>query len=268
HFIFEAGNDGTSNRLFLGRVGAEAVPLFDTGEMVIDLRWVDESHFLFLSGGFNDWELRLGALDGSSILLAEIAGPPTPYDFSKSVSPSASALSADVTEIVATDILATNSDYTLAPLPLQNNVDDRPLWAVFSTGDATEISQEHFVAVYTQTPDGWQELDRVILPRAIVLAADAVTQVELAAGNLWLAVRGSSALVGSCCYDLLRFDGTTLQNALSYEARSIEHIETRIAQDGTPEVMITVQPWGGANAPTPPPDTTTFYWTGEQFVER
>ncbi|MDQ4076139.1 MAG: hypothetical protein M3220_07815, partial [Chloroflexota bacterium] len=42
HFIFEAGNDGTSNRLFLGRVGAEAVPLFDTGEMVIDLRWVDE----------------------------------------------------------------------------------------------------------------------------------------------------------------------------------------------------------------------------------
>lgn len=115
-------------------------------------------------------------------------------------------------------------------LPLTVPAGSPPLWAVFSTGLRNfqlEPLPNHFLAIYTHSDAGWQELARVNLDEETpdntawpdYLDPAGVTQISVEPTRVWLAVEGGAGAHGGT-YHLLSFDGTTLRREISAAAVS------------------------------------------------
>lgn len=68
HFVLWLGD---SHSYYLGNVGDELVPLTESSNVSGAFSWVDQSHFLYLTGQNGICELRLGVVGEPSILLAK-----------------------------------------------------------------------------------------------------------------------------------------------------------------------------------------------------
>jgi tetratricopeptide (TPR) repeat protein len=107
-------------------------------------------------------------------------------------------------------------------LPLAVSSGAQPLWAGFSVGmrSFTDPPQNHFVAIYTRSDAGWQELTRLELagnfdPEAFEPSPDYVfdgslRQVNVEPSHIWLQLEGGVGAHGGT-YHLLSFDGQTLK---------------------------------------------------------
>jgi hypothetical protein len=97
-------------------------------------------------------------------------------------------------------------------------------WVAYSTGSrntggSEQQPQRHFVAAYERTGDAWREAGRVELESPDFLSEGGVSQVSIEPARVWLAVESGAGAHGGC-YDLLSFDGTTLQSEVSHCASS------------------------------------------------
>jgi len=170
------------------------------------------------------WEINGGyiACDGFSVT----AEPATP---SQAQAPD-QAPAAIPTEDLIAQVKATLPDNAfaggLSALPLTVPQGSKPLWAVISTGLRNfELKPlpNHFVALYTHTDAGWQELARMDLdtqdggPDAVDEAF--TQQVQLDPSRVWLQVAGESGAHGGS-YQLLSYDGTTLRMELNVASPS------------------------------------------------
>ncbi len=128
----------------------------------------------------------------------------------------------------------------LAVLPLQVPTGSRPLWAVYSIGYRSfneQLSEEHFLSVYTRVEGGWQELARAMLQGPDYINAASVQQVQLEPGRIWLQEEGGAGAHGGC-FDLFSFDGQALVSQASYCHTSPGAGRvTDVNGDGTPDVV-------------------------------
>jgi hypothetical protein len=76
HFVYSVGDP---MNLQLGTDGAADIPLV-TG---IDLRWINDSRFIYLNGSIGAWTLMIGNLGGVSTSLANPSGDFISYDFAR-----------------------------------------------------------------------------------------------------------------------------------------------------------------------------------------
>ncbi|NIO70530.1 MAG: hypothetical protein GTN71_16255 [Anaerolineae bacterium] len=105
-------------------------------------------------------------------------------------------------------------------LPLTVSSGSQPLWAAFSVGmhGFGDPPQNHFVAIYTRSDAGWQELTRLELgegPDPEALGPDYVfegslRQVNVEPSRIWLQLEGGAG-AHSGTYHLLSFDGQALK---------------------------------------------------------
>lgn len=151
-------------------------------------------------------------------------------------------------------------------IALAGGAADRPVWAAASVGAAPPGAQ-HFVALFTLSAEGWQELSRVLLDKPTHLDEHSMAQVQVDRRRIWLEVRGRSGLIGPCCYDLLSFDGVTLRSELSYQERYFEPAVEDVDADGIAEVTLTIQPYGGASGWPQRHAVKLFRWDGVRMVE-
>lgn len=188
----------------------------------------------------------------------------------------AAALTSDLEAYVAAELqpaledayAATGWDetgtYGLQVLPLDPPDAARPLWAVYSKGLAVAPETPHIVAIYTREADAWRELGRVEL-RAPALTGDALQQVRLDDRRVWLVASGVSGLVGSCCIDVLSFDGAALRSELSIEERNV--VSASVAEeDGRPTLVVELDIYNGPEQPKTE-ETRRYRWDGEALVE-
>ena len=98
---------------------------------------------------------------------------------------------------------------SVAVAPLVAPAGSSPLWMVASQGWPNFDTQKNFVGVYTRDTSGWKELSRLELDGDHI-QTNGVQQVQVEPSNVWLEV-ASGVGAHSGCYDLLRFDGTTLR---------------------------------------------------------
>lgn len=124
-------------------------------------------------------------------------------------------------------------------LALESPGGSLPLWAVLSLGWPNyNLPQTHFLAIYTYLEETWQELSRVDLNNQEFLYEGALEQAPVFAGGLWLEVSGVAG-AHSGCYDLFKFDGSSLINMLSHchsspGAGGLQDVNA----DGAPEVLL------------------------------
>ncbi|HSN75255.1 MAG TPA: DUF333 domain-containing protein, partial [Anaerolineae bacterium] len=125
-------------------------------------------------------------------------------------------------------------DGGLAVLPLSAPADSPPLWAVYSTGmrnyDLDPVPS-HFVAIYTASDSGWQQvatLDLDAPPAEDVLLVEplpdtidptGVQQVAIEPSRVWLTVDGSAG-AHSGTFQVLSFDGQALALKLASSSAS------------------------------------------------
>jgi len=105
-------------------------------------------------------------------------------------------------------------------LPLTVSSGSPPLWAVFSVGmhGFGDPPQNHFVAIYTRSDAGWQELTRLELgggpdPKAFgpdYVFEGSVSQMNVEPSRIWLQLQGGAGAHGGT-YHLLSFDGQALK---------------------------------------------------------
>ena len=126
-------------------------------------------------------------------------------------------------------------------IPLTTSSVDSTSWAAFSYGMRRfEPVENHFVAVYSHSESGWQELSRLELEDPDIVDQAAVQQVDVEPENTWIQVEsGVGAHAG--CFNLLRFDGNALHNEVSHcnsspGAGSLEDLNG----DGTLDVLLDV----------------------------
>jgi hypothetical protein len=136
-------------------------------------------------------------------------------------------------------------------LPLTAPASWPPLWAAFTYGMRNydlDPLVSHLVAIYTHGDAGWQELARLNLDQADpsgansvmpdYLAAEGVTQVQIAPERVWIEVQAGVGAHGGT-YQLLAFDGTTLSAAVSAAGVSPGFGSiSDVNQDGTPDVVL------------------------------
>ncbi|MCL4300055.1 MAG: hypothetical protein KJ077_30255 [Anaerolineae bacterium] len=124
-------------------------------------------------------------------------------------------------------------------LPLTGGSSSSPYWAAFTTGFRSfDPLENHFVAVYTRSGSGWQEVSRVELENPDYLDSASVSQVQIEPGQIWLEVQGGAG-AHSGVYDLLSFDGQTLRHDVSHFTSSPggSRIED-LNGDGLPDVLL------------------------------
>ena len=136
----------------------------------------------------------------------------------------------------------------VAVLPLSVTPGQQPLWAVHSYGMRNfdlNPAPDHFLAIYTQDNDAWQELARLALVSDDVkvagpdyLGQDAVTQAQIAPSRIWLQAEGGAG-AHSGVFDLVSFDGSQLSRDLNAFAPSpgVGRIQD-VNGDGQPDVII------------------------------
>jgi len=228
--------------------------------------------------------LALLTLTGCGALPA-VTSPATPQPTSAPIAPPTSAPTAGASATSPADDAAmtgmlvatvTAQQPTTATLPLEIHAfplrqDDPDVrrWAVYSSGSAVDGGKDHFVSIYTAGSDGWELVSTLTVTNPTSVEAGWVEQVTFAPGKTWLAVKGSSGLVGPCCFDLLSFDGAALHSELSYSERNIDldqiHIGTN--PDGQPQISLPVELYKGMDQPRES-FTVNFVWDGEKVVQR
>lgn len=137
-------------------------------------------------------------------------------------------------------------------LPLTVPNGERPLWAVFSVGflnfDLDPVPG-HFVAIYTQENSQWVEVANQSLHTEPpendfygfgpdIIMDESVQQVDLSHNNIWLSVEGGIGAHGGL-FQLLRFDGTTLQieTTAGNASPGVSFLED-LNSDGTTELIL------------------------------
>jgi hypothetical protein len=99
---------------------------------------------------------------------------------------------------------------TVLPLTWSNS--SLRYWAAFSHGPRIyDPLQNHFVAIYTRSNTGWQEVSRLELENPDYLDPASVTEVKVEPSHLWLEVQGGAGAHAGT-YDLLAFNGQTLRS--------------------------------------------------------
>ncbi|MFP4439604.1 MAG: hypothetical protein ACLFVO_20365 [Chloroflexaceae bacterium] len=97
-------------------------------------------------------------------------------------------------------------------LPVMTGAEADPkAWIAFTYGiSGLGAGRDHFVAIYTRADNAWQEASRFTLATADYLGPESVLVAPFGAGeSIWLEVQSGVGAHGGC-FDLLRFDGTTL----------------------------------------------------------
>lgn len=122
----------------------------------------------------------------------------------------------------------------VAVLPLNTPVGQPPLWAVYSTGMRNfdlNPAPSHFLAIYTQRSEGWQQLaatnlddvsprePSLVEPMPDYIDEGGVQQVALTPDRVWLTVDGGVG-AHSGVYQVYSFDGQTLKQELAAGASS------------------------------------------------
>ena len=153
--------------------------------------------------------------------------------------------------------------------PLRQDNPDARLWVAYSSGDRVRADSEHFVSIYTPKVDGWELVSTLTVTNSTIIEAGGVEQVTFVSGKTWLAVKGSSGLVGPCCFELLSFDGASLRSELLYSERNIDLDTIQIGPnpDGQPQISIPVVLYKGIEQPTES-FTVNFVWDGRKIVKR
>ncbi|GAB4214341.1 MAG: hypothetical protein OHK0022_52730 [Roseiflexaceae bacterium] len=142
-----------------------------------------------------------------------------------------------------------------------------PFVVVYTSGESADVSTPQFVAVYRKQANNWLEASIITLTNPPILDQDSVKEVAFAPDRTWIEVRGRSGLVGPCCYDLLSFDGTILDNKLSFSEGTVNEVTLEQGPDGKPQVRINATPFGDAQS-SAAPVTKIFAWDGQQMAER
>ena len=79
HFLFRFGQD---REVRYAEVGGSDRPLI-AGAQLVDVRFVDPQHFLYIAASGDNFELGLGNVDGATHLIDTITGLPPDFDFNK-----------------------------------------------------------------------------------------------------------------------------------------------------------------------------------------
>ena len=163
--------------------------------------------------------------------------------------PTSSISTADL----ATLVQSSQPDYgqwksSIQVLPLVLPAGQPGLWAAYPMQPAAWFG----IILYDRNGGGWRELARRdfwSVRDAIPLRDPWLTQVEIEPDRIWLELSGPSGIRGGC-FDLLSFDGSTLQVELSacnaaYDIGRISDVNG----DGAPDVVIDASNYGiGCNA--------------------
>lgn len=124
-------------------------------------------------------------------------------------------------------------------LPLDLGPDNPPAWAAFTHGvRGFSTQQDHAVTIYNYQDNSLQEVSRLILDTADYVDAQGVTVVWSTPGEVWLEVQSGVGAHGGC-FDLLRFDGTTLTSeAASCNASPFAGEVRDVNADETPDIVL------------------------------
>ncbi len=76
-FVFALGDP---LNLQLGQVGGGFIPLTDT-PTAMNVAWIDNTRFLFASGGYGSWDVRLSPVGGPSFMVSPIMADIPQFDF-------------------------------------------------------------------------------------------------------------------------------------------------------------------------------------------
>ena len=126
----------------------------------------------------------------------------------------------------------------ISTIQIDNPVGPEPLWAVASQGRVSASGRPYFLTVYRTQGGTLQEIARLELEtRPDFLYAD-LRQVEIAPGEIWLAVRGG-AENRDITYELVSFDGVGLRSRLSAAVTRPGGVQLRdVDGDGGLEVVV------------------------------
>jgi hypothetical protein len=122
-------------------------------------------------------------------------------------------------------------------VPLEHEDEGQPFYAAYTQG-LRAAEQSHFIAIYSYTAEGWQQIDRVELDMVDILPAEGVQQVSIAPDYAWLEAEGGVGAHGGM-YMLFRFDGDTLRSEI--EASSANPgvgVLQDLNGDDVPEVVL------------------------------
>ncbi len=116
---------------------------------------------------------------------------------------------------------------------------DQPYWIFHSVGMRSyDPMQNHFVAIYSLENGDLNEIDRVELEIPDYVGEGSVKQVPVEPEGIWLQVM-SGVGAHSGCFNLLRFDGDSIEHVLSDCASSPDAGEVRdLDGDGISEVLL------------------------------
>jgi hypothetical protein len=79
-FTFSAGNQGI---LQLGQISGKFQPLVGVASNPLDLRWIDNEHFIYVQSGADGYEIHLHALEGEDTLLGSDPAFQSTYDYAR-----------------------------------------------------------------------------------------------------------------------------------------------------------------------------------------
>jgi len=133
-------------------------------------------------------------------------------------------------------------------LPLTVSSESQPIWAVFSIGmhGFGDPPQNHFIAIYTRSDAGWQELTRLELgegsdPEAFgpdYVFEGSLRQVNVESSRIWLQLEGGAGAHGGT-YHLLSFDGQALKvEATNFTPSPGGNLLEDLNGDGVLEVLL------------------------------
>ena len=82
HFAFRAylGSEIPPQAL-VGQLGGDTVPIYDDAEIIMDLRWMDATRYLFLAKNPRGWTVMLGEIGGPVKSVTGIVDSSPDYDF-------------------------------------------------------------------------------------------------------------------------------------------------------------------------------------------
>ncbi len=127
----------------------------------------------------------------------------------------------------------------------------------------------HRVSVHAAGADGWDELARVDGESVSYLEESGLEQVDFESNAVWMTVRGGTGAHGKC-FELLRWDGTSLEVVISafssaFEAGSLVDLNG----DGQIDLLLDISdPYIFCYAcGVTQYLAQLYYWDGEEFVE-
>lgn len=168
--------------------------------------------------------------------------------------PTATPLPPTPTAIAATTLAAELTNLVKPALPTPNptpgpgnlSVEVAPLsvsggnyWLAFTVGMGSYQPQfDQFLAIYSRTTNGWQQVAKTNLQCAVYVNKGAAQQVQIEPSQTWIAVDGGAGAHGGC-FELFTFDGKTLKSVINYGSPSPGMGSVRdVLGDGKLEVVL------------------------------